>query len=146
MIQIDVNILVEAFREDAPRFPVVRLWLERALDSGELVGVSDLVLSGFLRVVTHPRVFDPPTPLDDALEYVEILRRHPSCVVVSPGKRHWSIFVRLCRQAEARGNLIPDAFLAALAIETGSEWITTDRDFSRFAGLRWSTPPPSADV
>ena len=59
---------------------------------------------------------------------------------MTPGPRHWEIFARLCRESEARGNLVPDAYLAALAIESGCEWVTTDRDFSRFPGLRWKTP------
>jgi predicted nucleic acid-binding protein len=65
----------------------------------------------------------------------------PNAVVLSHGRRHWKIFMRLCREAEARGNLIPDAYLAALAIESSSEWITSDRDFTRFRELRWSPPP-----
>lgn len=85
-------------------------------------------------------MFDPPTPLDEALAFVETLRSLPNCVSVSPGPRHWNIFQRICREADAKGNLVPDAYLAALAIETGSEWITTDRDFSRFPGLKWTTP------
>lgn len=59
---------------------------------------------------------------------------------MSPGERHWEIFTRLCRSARARGNLVPDAYLAALAIESGTEWITTDRDYARFPGLRWRHP------
>ena len=131
MILFDVNVLVAAHREDAPKHAETRNWLEDRISSESAFALSDLVLSGFLRVVTHPRVFDPPTPLDEALAFVETLRSLPNCVVVTPGPRHWNIFQRLCREVDATGNLIPDAFLAALAIETGSEWITTDRDFSR---------------
>ena len=94
----------------------------------------------FLRVVTHPKVFDPPTPLEPALEYAEAMRSQPNCVVLAPGSRHWGIFVGLCRRANARGNLVPDAYLAALAIESGSQFITSDRDFSRFDGLEWRPP------
>jgi hypothetical protein len=61
-------------------------------------------------------------------------------VTLAPGERHWDIFQRLCREVNAKGNLIPDAYLAALAIESGSEWITTDRDYARFPGLRWRHP------
>ncbi len=108
--------------------------------SDSAYGISDLVLSGFLRVVTHPRVFRDPTPLDTALAFTAEVRDRPNCIPVSPGARHWDIFTRLCREAGARGNLVPDAFLAALAIESGSEWITTDRDYARFPGLRWRHP------
>ena len=140
MILFDVNVLVHAFREDAPRHLEIRRWLEERVYSEGAFGLSDVVLSGFLRVVTHPRVFDPPTPLEDALAFVESLRGQPNCVLFAPGRRHWRIFTRLCRKAEARGNLIPDAYLAALAIESGSEWITADTDFRRFPGLKWSAP------
>lgn len=140
MILLDVNVLVDAFREDAPRHGSVRPWLEATIASEGAFAVSDLVLSGFLRIVTHPRVFDPPTPLAAALEFADALRAQPNCAVIAPGNRHWGIFRRLCREAEARGNLVPDAYLAALAVESGSEWISSDRDFSRFAGLRWHPP------
>lgn len=99
-----------------------------------------MVLSGFLRVVTHARIFTPPAPIERALAFVEGLRKQNTAVNVSPGRRHWEIFARLCREADARGNLVPDAYLAALAIESGSELVTTDRDFSRFGGLRWRHP------
>lgn len=140
MILPDVNVLVRAFREDAPGHDRSCRWLERALAGEAAFGLSDLVLSGFLRVTTHPRIFDPSTPLAKALEFAEVLRARPNVVLLSPGRRHWKIFTRLCRDADARGNLIPDAYLAALAIESGSEWITTGGDFGRFPGLRVSSP------
>lgn len=98
------------------------------------------MLSGFVRVATHPRVFAPPAPVDQALAFADALRGQPNAVLLAPGPRHWQIFERLCIESGARGNLIADAYLAALAIETGSEWLTTDRDFSRFPGLRWRHP------
>jgi uncharacterized protein len=137
---IDVNILVYAHRRDAPGHKDYLRWLQGVLGSDEAYGTSDLVLSGFVRVVTHPRVFSPPSPLEAALEFAEQVRGQPNCVLITPGPRHWDIFVRLCSAAGAKGNLVPDAYLAALAIESGSEWITTDRDFSRFPGLRWRHP------
>lgn len=108
-------------------------------------GVSDLVLSGFVRVVTHPRVFRSPTPTRRALEFAEMLRDQPNSVPVRPGPRHWEIFTTLCRTAGVKGNLVPDAYLAALAIESGSEWISTDRDYARFPGLRWRHPFPDGE-
>jgi toxin-antitoxin system PIN domain toxin len=140
MILADVNILVHAFRQDSPHHASIRGWVEKVLESDTAIALSEVVLSGFLRVVTHPRVFDPPTPLAEALGFAEALRAQPTCVRVEPGDRHWEIFVRLCQQADARGNLIPDAYLAAIAIEHGCELVSTDRDFSRFDGLRWSVP------
>ena len=140
MILTDVNVLVYAFREAAPDHARYRDWLRERVASHEAFGVSDLVLSGALRVLTHPAVFAPPTPLDAALEFVEALRSQPNAVLLAPGPRHWDIFTHLCTSARAKGNLIPDAWHAALAIEHGCEWITTDRDYARFPGLRWRHP------
>jgi hypothetical protein len=61
-------------------------------------------------------------------------------VLIQPGERHWDIFKRICTEADARGNLAPDAWFAALAIESGCEWITLDRDYARFPGLQWRVP------
>ncbi len=133
-------MLVYAFREVAPDHIRYREWLTAAAESDEPFGISELVLSGFVRVATHPRIFSPPAPIERALEFATALKTQPNAVVISPGARHWEIFARLCLAAGAKGNLVADAYLAALAIESGSEWITTDRDFSRFPGLRWRHP------
>jgi toxin-antitoxin system PIN domain toxin len=140
MILTDVYVLVYAFREDAPGHPVYRKWLEDTINSDQAFGFSDLVLSGFLRVVTHPGVFNPPADLASGLEFTRTLREQPNAVLIQPGPRHWEIFTGLCEASGVKGNLVPDAYLAALAIESGSEWITTDRDYSRFPGLRWRHP------
>jgi uncharacterized protein len=71
------------------------------------------------------------------------LMTQQNCVVIRPGSHHWSIFSRLCIEADARGNLVPDAWFAALAIESGCDWITLDRDYSRFDGLTWRLPSVS---
>ena len=140
MILLDVNVLVYAHREDTARHSEFRSWLESRLEGSEPVGLSELVLSGVLRVVTHPKVFSPPTPLQMALAYAGQLREHPNARIIRPGDRHWRIFTDLVGRTECKGNLITDAFHAALAIEWGCEWITTDRDFSRFPLLRWRHP------
>lgn len=111
-----------------------------AVNGEAAYGLSEIVLSSFIRILTNPKAFNVPTLLDEAIAAAERLRERPNCVLVSPGPMHWEIFVRLCRETGAKGNLITDAYLAALAIESGAEWITTDRDFSRFAGLRWRHP------
>lgn len=129
-----------AFRPDARDHADYRAWLEELLGGNEAYASSDIVLSGFMRVVTHPRIFGDPAPVETALRFVEAYRTHPNCVHVGPGPRHWALFVQLCRGSGARGALVADAYLAALAIESGCEWITTDRDFSRFPGLRWRHP------
>ena len=140
MILPDVNVLLYAYDEEAPRHAEYRQWLDRIIKGDERFGLSELVLSGFLRIVTNPRVFDPPSTIDEALKFTGVLRSQPHCVLLHPGPAHWDIFARLCQKTEAKGNIVADAYLAALAIETGSEWITTDRDFSRFPGLRWRHP------
>ena len=129
-----------AFHAGTPEHPRIRAWLAAAVSSDEPIALAELVLSGFVRVATHPRIFSPPAPVGAALDFVDALRAQPNAVMVVPGRRHWSIFDRLCREVDAKGNLVADAYLAALAIESGSEWITTDRDFSRFPALRWRHP------
>lgn len=140
MILLDVNVLVYAHRRDAEDHERYLEWLTDVVNGDRAFGLSDLVLSGFVRITTHPRIFVTPTPLAAALEFVTRLREAPNRVGVAPGPRHWSIFERLCRTAHVKGNLVADAYLAAMAIESGSELITTDRDFARFPDLRWRSP------
>lgn len=137
---VDVNILVYAHRPESPSHDRFLGWLEEARVGAEPLGLADVVLSGYLRVVTHPRIFREPTPLETALAFADGVRRAPATVRLEPGERHWSIFIDLCRRSEAAGNLIPDAFLAALAMEHGATLVTADRSFGRFAGLRWEHP------
>jgi len=140
VVLADVNVLVYAHREDTEHHLACRSWLEATINGEERYGVSELVLSGFVRITTHPKVFASPSPLMAALEFAEQVREQPGAMLIEPGERHWSIFRRLCMEAKAKGNLVPDAYFAALAIEGGCEWITTDRDYSRFPGLRWRSP------
>ena len=140
MLLCDVNVLVHAHRADLPQHANCLRWLESVIEGDDAYGVSDIVLSGFIRVVTHPKVFVKPSPLTDALAFAAQLREQPNAVLVAPGARHWDIFQRLCIASAVRGNLVPDAYLAALAIESGCEWVTADRDFARFDGLRIRAP------
>jgi toxin-antitoxin system PIN domain toxin len=119
--------------------------LQGVIDGPEPYAVSDLAVTGMIRVVTNPRIFAEPATIDEALAFADEIRNQPHAQVVSPGLRFWSIFPVLCRQAKARAKLVPDAYLAALAIENACEFITTDKDFERFPGLRWRHPldPPS---
>jgi len=139
-VLFDVNIVVHAHREDAPNHRAYRDWLEGVINGDEAYAASELILSGFVRVVTHPKVFLKPSPISDALAFAEQVRDQSNCVLIQSGPRHWDIFRQLCTDSGVKGNLVPDAYLAALAIESGCEWITTDRDFSRFKGLRWRHP------
>lgn len=140
MVLPDVNVLVYAYRTDTESHSKHRAFVRGLVEGDEAFGVSNIVLSGFLRIVTHPRIFATPDPIEEALAFADALRASERSVAIDPGPRHWEIFERLCREGGARGNLVPDAFLAALAIESGCEWITTDRDYARFPGLRWRHP------
>ena len=140
MILTDANVLIYAFRRDANRHEEYRAWLERVIAEETAFGVADLVLSAVVRITTHPRVFARPSTLDEALVFCSFLLGLPNAVRVAPGVRHWELFADICRKSHARGNLITDAYLAALAMEAGAEWVTTDRDFARFPGLRWRHP------
>lgn len=137
---MDVNIFVYAHREDVKEHLAYREWLESVLNSEDFYGVSELVLSGFLRVVTHPKVFNVPTPLNDAIAFSQQIREKSNAINMVPRERHWSIFEQLISSTHAKGNLIPDAYHAALAIESGCEWVTTDKGFKRFKGLNVKYP------
>ena len=91
-------------------------------------------------MITHPRIFQTPTKFEVALQFVEDLRSREEIHLIAPGKRHWSIFMRLCQRYDARGNLVPDAYHAALAVEHGCEWASLDHGFKRFEELKWLNP------
>jgi toxin-antitoxin system PIN domain toxin len=102
--------------------------------------VPDDVWVAFVRLTTNRRIFTVPASLDDAFAYLRALRAHPNHVDVAPGPRHLEVLERLCREADAVGDLLPDAHLAALAIDHGAELVSFDRDVARFPGLRWLRP------
>ncbi len=140
MILIDVNVLLYAHRPDAIDHDRYLAWLKSALNSEEVCGLSELALSAMVRIATHPQIYPKPTPIDLALKFAQELRDDEGTVIVSPGPRHWDVFAGLCRAAGVKGSLVTDAYFAALAIESGAEWITADRDYARFPGLRWRHP------
>jgi len=140
MILTDVNVLLYAFRPQAPDHQLFRSWLDGVINGSEAYGYADAVLSSFLRIATNPVMMTQADVFEDALAFTQVFRGQPHAVRIAPGERHWAMFVELCRASGAKGNLIPDAYLAALAIESGSEWVTTDGDFARFPGLRWRRP------
>lgn len=132
----DVDVLVNAFRDDAVHHDRCRAWLDEAASRREPVGFSELVLSGVLRILTHPRIFHPPTPTEEAGVFVDALLAQPAATPLRPGSAHWRIFRGLLATRLPTGNRIPDAYHAALAIEHGCEWVTLDRGFAMYAGLR----------
>jgi toxin-antitoxin system PIN domain toxin len=136
----DVNVLLHAFRTDSSDHKHCNTWLNEVLNGDSRYAMSPQVLSAVVRVATHPRVFSQPSTLAEVIAFCDALMIQPHCVVLQPGVQHWSIFCRLCKEADARGNLVPDAWFAALAIESGCEWVTLDRDYARFHGLKWRLP------
>jgi len=140
LILPDVNVLLYAFREDSVDHPRYREWLGGVVNGDEAYGMAPQVLSAVVRIATHPRIYAAPTKLEEALAFARVLLEQPTCTVVQPGTRHFSLFEGLCRRTRATGNLVQDAWLAALAVESGCEWVTTDGDFARFPGLRWRRP------
>jgi len=136
----DVNVLLLAHRRDHDEHEQVRSWLEQEVNSDSPFALADLAVSGFLRIVTNPRIYERPTKLPTALEFVDGLAGQPTCIPVSAGPNHWPIFRRVLAAADARGNLVPDAHLAAVALEHGATIATRDRGFARFREVRWLDP------
>jgi hypothetical protein len=140
LILTDVNVLIYAFRPEAENHLQYKAWLEGIINGPAAYGIAQQVLSAVIRICTHPRIFAEPNSLEETFEYCRALVEQPNATLIVPGERHWLIFEKLCREARATGNLAQDAWFAALAIEAGCEWITTDRDYARFAGLKWRAP------
>lgn len=140
MIVADVNILVYAFRADAPEHATYAGWLNATLAS-EPIGVSDAILSGFVRIVTHPRITTAPAPIEAAMEFTRRLHGSPRARWLSQGAPVWERLGALASDDPGiRGNLVPDAYLAALCLANGARLATRDRGFARFPGLRWFDP------
>lgn len=140
MILPDVNVLINAFRTDAVHHHICRPWLQRTLEGDARFGMSRLALAAVVRITTHSRPFNLPSSLEEAHRFCDFLLDQPHCDSVEPGGRHWEIFKRICKETGTRGKRTTDAWYAAVAIEWGCEWITLDRDFARFPGLKWSIP------
>lgn len=138
MLMPDVNVLVYAHRTESPDHQRYAEWLTGVATGLEPFALSELVLHGFLRVVTNPRIFLPASTMAQAFEFVDALTIMPGCVLIRPAARHWNIFRRLCEAGNLKGKIVADAAHAAVAIESGCEWVTADTDFARFAPLlRW---------
>jgi toxin-antitoxin system PIN domain toxin len=140
LILPDVNVLIYASRSDSENHSEHKSWLEAVVNGPAAYGVSPQVLSAVVRVCTHPRMFARPSSQAETFAFCRALLEQPNATAIMPGVRHWSIFETLCGESKAAGNLVQDAWFAALAIESGCEWITTDRDYTRFPGLSWRSP------
>ena len=137
---LDVNVVLAAHRDDHPHFETARGWLGEMLIAGIPFSVTDLVAGSFLRIATNRRIFSTPTPTVDAFAYLRALRGQSAHVNLRPGPGHLDILERVCRDADILGDLVPDAQLAAIAIEHDCELVSFDRDFARFAEVRWTRP------
>lgn len=140
MILPDVNVLIYAFRPDSERHEEYKRWLEKLVAGPAAYGISPQVLASLIRITTNPRVYPLVSPPPFAFAFCRALMEQPNATLVTPRERHWNIYEGLCREAGVTGNLTQDAWFAALAIEWGCEWITIDRDYARFPGLRWRAP------
>jgi toxin-antitoxin system PIN domain toxin len=143
VVVVDANVLLYAVNEDAPQHRTARDWLDGALDGGEPVGFAWVALLAFLRLATNSSLFPRPLTAEEAAEVVELWLRRPAALVLHPGERHLSLLRGLLAHSGSAANLVNDAHLAALALEHGAEIVSFDRDFGRFAGLRWRLPAPA---
>jgi hypothetical protein len=140
MILIDANILLYAYNAKAEQHERSRAWLEAVLSGSDLVRFAWLTLWAFLRIATSPRVFDRPLSASEARAAISSWLTQPVADIVEPGERHWEILGTLLDDGQTVGPLVMDAVLAAIALEHGATLFTTDRDFSRFDGLKWINP------
>ncbi len=136
MLLPDVNILLAGFRSDHTHHKLARRFLEEARSGNETIGLSDVALSGVVRLATNSRVFVRPDPTNAVLAFIDALLGPPG-QLVQAGPTHWARFADLCRHLQLRGNLVPDGYLAAIALEQGAQLVTFDRGFGRYPGLRW---------
>ena len=135
MIVVDANVLIYAHNADSPLHARARTWLEAVLSGKDSIGFSWSTITAFLRIATNRRAIDHPLTIEQASSIVGSWFASPAAVVLVPGPNHWNILSALLQSGQATGNLVPDAHLAALAIEYGATLISSDRDFARFPDL-----------
>lgn len=140
MILVDANLLLYATIEDYAQHASARTWLEERLNDRARVGIPWPSSLAFLRIVTNRRLFSRPLPIARAWDRVASWLALPNVWVPLPTERHAEVLGALLADAAGAANLVPDAHLAALAVEHGLLLCSTDRDFSRFGGLRWQNP------
>jgi toxin-antitoxin system PIN domain toxin len=144
MILIDANILLYAYDANSSRHSAARNWLQKAFSTGEPVRLPWVVILAFLRLTTQPAILTRPLSLDEAISIVQEWLNRPNVGIAAPTARHWEILRSLLPAGQAKGRLVTDAHLAALAIEHGAVLYTNDRDFTRFPGLKWTNPLDAA--
>lgn len=135
MLLLDVNIVLAAHREDHAHHAAVRPWFDHLLAGDGEFTVPTVVWTSFLRLATNRRIFEVPTPRGDAFAFIEATCAQPQYLLTTPGHRHVGLVRRLCDEADATGDLVPDAVIGALALEHGCEVVSLDRDFARFPSV-----------
>ncbi|MGD1068200.1 MAG: TA system VapC family ribonuclease toxin [Vulcanimicrobiaceae bacterium] len=136
MILIDANLLVYAFDRRSPWYEQARMWLTGLLEGADPVGLASSTIVTFVRLATDPRIYAEPLTIDDAIAAIDALATIDTVSLVIPGPRHYSILRDVLLASRATRNLVPDAALAALAIEHGATIATNDHDFDRFRAAR----------
>jgi hypothetical protein len=137
---VDVNILLYSINEDSPYHGPINEWWKSANDSGERIGLTWLVVIGFLRISTSPRVMPQPLDADAALRTIKKWLNLDNIGIVSESENHWELLQTLVEENGILGDLMTDAHLAALAKSHGATVVSCDKDFSKFNGLRWENP------
>jgi toxin-antitoxin system PIN domain toxin len=140
VILVDANILLYAEDSRSALHKPAREWWDAQLSGAAPVCLSWAVISAFIRISTNNRVFERPLSLEEAIDRVQSWLAQPCVRVIHPAQAHWTTFQEMLRKGKARGNLVSDAHLAALAVEHGCELNSTDSDFSRFPKLKWKNP------
>ena len=140
MIIPDANLLLYAYNASASEHARAKAWWEDAIQTGETIGLTWQTITAFIRIGTNPRAFAQPYTAREATHIVSSWLEQPNVSLASPGARHWEILSRLLVAGQISGPLVMDAHLAALAIEHGAVLATTDKDFTRFSGLRLVDP------
>ena len=140
MIVVDLNILLYAINPTFEHHAKIKKWWETSMNGNEPIGLAWIVLLGFMRISTNPRIFPNPLSTETAIRKIDIWLNHHNTQLMHESENHWSILRELLNDTGAAGNLVTDAYLAALSISNGAKLVSCDNDFARFPKLRWQNP------
>lgn len=137
MILPDVNVLLHAVNSDSPKNESISIWWDQCLSGVHPVYLAWIVILGFVRISTNPRIFNEPLSVSEADDYISDWLKQPPVHIIIPREGHWKIVKELLEEAGTAANLTTDAHLAALALQWDCTVYSTDTDFARFEGLKW---------